>query len=108
MARHRRRAARPPAYRPAPGYPQHQSTATYYQRPDVSYVQLHDIPPTDVALAYPSARRSPLITEFTAIATALSGLPITGDPGGRGLDTMRYSRLLSTSDVKCMLAFYAL
>jgi DNA-binding transcriptional LysR family regulator len=46
-----------------------ESTATYYQRPDVSYVQLTDIPPTEVALAYASARRSPLIAEFVAIAT---------------------------------------
>ena len=47
-----------------------ESTATYYQRPDVSYVQLTDIPPTEVALAYASGRRSPLIAEFVAIATA--------------------------------------
>jgi DNA-binding transcriptional LysR family regulator len=46
-----------------------ESTATYYQRPDVSYVLLTDIPPTEVALAYASARRSPLIAEFVAIAT---------------------------------------
>jgi DNA-binding transcriptional LysR family regulator len=47
-----------------------ESTATYYQRPDLCHVQLIDIPPTQVALAYLSTRRSSLIAEFVSIATA--------------------------------------
>jgi DNA-binding transcriptional LysR family regulator len=44
------------------------STATYYQRPDIAYVLVSDIPPSEVALAYSSSRRSPLIAEFARIA----------------------------------------
>jgi DNA-binding transcriptional LysR family regulator len=47
-----------------------ESTATYYQRPDVSSVPVSDIPLTQVALAYLAARRSPLLTEFAALVTA--------------------------------------
>ena len=43
------------------------STATYYQRPDIAYVPVSDIPPSEVALAYSSTRRSPLIAEFLRI-----------------------------------------
>lgn len=40
------------------------TTADYYRRDDVTRVELTDIPPAEVALAWSSARRSPLIAEF--------------------------------------------
>jgi DNA-binding transcriptional LysR family regulator len=46
------------------------TTADYYQRADVIRVELTDIPPAEVALAWSSARRSPLIAEFVKIATS--------------------------------------
>ncbi|GII57599.1 LysR family transcriptional regulator [Planotetraspora thailandica] len=49
-----------------------ESTAMYYQRPDVVYVPILDIPPNEVALAWLSARRDPLIAEFAALATKMS------------------------------------
>jgi DNA-binding transcriptional LysR family regulator len=47
-----------------------ESTAAYYRRPDVAYARITDIAPTAVGLAWVSARRSPLIAEFAALATA--------------------------------------
>ena len=44
------------------------STATFYPRPDVTSVLIEDIAPSRVFLAWDSARRSPLIQEFAAIA----------------------------------------
>jgi DNA-binding transcriptional LysR family regulator len=44
------------------------STATYYTRPDIVHVAVCDIGPSHVCLAWDSARRSPLIAEFAAIA----------------------------------------
>jgi DNA-binding transcriptional LysR family regulator len=44
------------------------STATFYPRPDVTHVVIDDIPPNRVFLAWDSARRTPLIQEFVAIA----------------------------------------
>jgi DNA-binding transcriptional LysR family regulator len=44
------------------------STAVFYTRPGVSYSQVSDIPPNQVALAWDAARRSPLIQDFAAIA----------------------------------------
>jgi DNA-binding transcriptional LysR family regulator len=49
------------------------STAAYYQRPDICHTEISDIPPSEVCLAYSSARRSPLIAEFVKLAVA--GLP---------------------------------
>ena len=46
------------------------STAAYYQRPDICYADISDISPSEVCLAYPSTRRSPLIAEFVKLATA--------------------------------------
>ena len=46
------------------------STATFYTRPDITYVDIEDIPPNHVSLAWDSSRRSPLIDEFVAIATS--------------------------------------
>jgi DNA-binding transcriptional LysR family regulator len=46
------------------------STATYYTRADVTHVGIEDIGPNQVSLAWDSSRRSPLITEFVAIATS--------------------------------------
>jgi len=44
------------------------STATFYTRPDIVHVAVRDIGPSQVCLAWESSRRSPLITEFAAIA----------------------------------------
>jgi DNA-binding transcriptional LysR family regulator len=44
------------------------STAAFYTRPDIAYVPVSDIGPSQVCLAWDSSRRSPLITEFAAIA----------------------------------------
>jgi DNA-binding transcriptional LysR family regulator len=46
------------------------SAATFYTRPDLTHVTIHDIPPNQVSLAWASTRRSPLIQEFVAIASA--------------------------------------
>jgi DNA-binding transcriptional LysR family regulator len=56
-----------------------ESTATYYQRPDVTWVPITDIPPNEVRLAWLSARRSRLITEFVALA--LGHAPEASLPG---------------------------
>jgi DNA-binding transcriptional LysR family regulator len=45
-----------------------ESTATYYQRPDVAWVPITDIPLNEVRLAWVSSRRSPLIAEFVQLA----------------------------------------
>jgi DNA-binding transcriptional LysR family regulator len=45
-----------------------ESTASYYQRPDVAWMPITDIPPNEVRLAWVSARRSPLIPEFVQLA----------------------------------------
>ena len=44
------------------------STATFYTRPDLVHVAVRDIGPSQVCLAWENSRRSPLITEFAAIA----------------------------------------
>ena len=49
------------------------STATYYTRPDIVHVGVRDLGPSEVCLAWDSTRRSPLITEFVAIAEASVG-----------------------------------
>jgi hypothetical protein len=46
------------------------STAAFYTRPDVTYVPVDDISPSQVCLAWDDRRRSPLIPEFVAIAIA--------------------------------------
>jgi DNA-binding transcriptional LysR family regulator len=46
------------------------STATFYTRADVTHVGIEDIAPSHVSLAWDSSRRSPLISEFIAIATS--------------------------------------
>jgi DNA-binding transcriptional LysR family regulator len=46
------------------------STATYYTRADVTHVGIEDIAPNQVSVAWDGSRRSPLITEFVAIATS--------------------------------------
>src|ERR1700676_418110 len=47
-----------------------ESTATYYQRPDVAWTPITDIPPNEVRLAWVSSRRTPLIAEFVELAKA--------------------------------------
>ena len=47
-----------------------ESTASYYQRPDVAWMPITDIPDNEVRLAWVSARRSPLIAEFVRLAEA--------------------------------------
>jgi DNA-binding transcriptional LysR family regulator len=46
------------------------STATFYTRADVTHVDIEDIAPNHVSLAWDSSRHSPLIAEFVAIATS--------------------------------------
>jgi DNA-binding transcriptional LysR family regulator len=48
------------------------STATFYTRKDIVHVSVADIGPSQVCLAWDSARRSPLIAEFAAIAERLA------------------------------------
>jgi DNA-binding transcriptional LysR family regulator len=64
------------------------STATFYTRADISHVDIDDIAPNQVCLAWDGSRRSPLIDEFVAIATSsLLDRPGAVDPGrsaGRG------------------------
>jgi DNA-binding transcriptional LysR family regulator len=47
-----------------------ESTATYYQRPDVVWTPITDIPPSEVRLAWVATRRAPLIAEFVELAQA--------------------------------------
>ena len=47
-----------------------ESTATYYQRPDVGWTPITDIPPSEVRLAWVAKRRAPLIAEFVEFAQA--------------------------------------
>lgn len=44
------------------------STATYYQRPDITHVPITDIAPNDVRLAWLSSTRNELIDEFVTLA----------------------------------------
>jgi DNA-binding transcriptional LysR family regulator len=58
------------------------STATFYTRPDVTHVDIEDIGPNQVCLAWDSSRRSALIDEFVAIATSdLIERSGVGNPG---------------------------
>jgi DNA-binding transcriptional LysR family regulator len=50
-----------------------ESTATYYQRSDVAWTPITDIPPNEVRLAWASSRRTPLIAEFVELAQAAIG-----------------------------------
>lgn len=52
------------------------STAAAYTRPDIAYVYLSDIPPSQVCLAWDAVRRSWLIHEFAAIAA--DRMPVAG------------------------------
>jgi DNA-binding transcriptional LysR family regulator len=45
-----------------------ESTASYYQRPDVAWVPITDIALNEVRLAWVSAQRNPLIAEFVQLA----------------------------------------
>jgi DNA-binding transcriptional LysR family regulator len=47
-----------------------ESTATYYQRPDVAWTPITDIAPSEVRLAWVATRRAPLIAEFVELAQA--------------------------------------
>jgi DNA-binding transcriptional LysR family regulator len=46
------------------------STATFYTRADISHVDIEDVAPSQVCLAWDSSRRDSLIGEFVAIATS--------------------------------------
>jgi DNA-binding transcriptional LysR family regulator len=48
------------------------STATYYNRPDVTHLPVEDLGPNQVSLAWIASRRSRTITEFADIVAALS------------------------------------
>lgn len=56
------------------------STATFYTRPDVSYVAISDIGPNQVCLTWDAARASMLIQEFAAIAAEHQAGPHAGMP----------------------------
>jgi DNA-binding transcriptional LysR family regulator len=45
-----------------------QSTARFYNRPDIAYLPITDIPDNEVRLAWAENRRSPLITQFAELA----------------------------------------
>jgi DNA-binding transcriptional LysR family regulator len=45
-----------------------ESACRYYQRPDVAWVPIADIPPNEVRLAWVAAQRNPLIAEFVQLA----------------------------------------
>jgi DNA-binding transcriptional LysR family regulator len=47
-----------------------ESAATYYQRSDVAWAPITDIPPSEVRLAWVATRRTPLIAEFVELAQA--------------------------------------
>jgi DNA-binding transcriptional LysR family regulator len=47
-----------------------ESTASYYQRPDVAWMPITDTAPNEVRLAWVSSRRTPLIAEFVVLAEA--------------------------------------
>lgn len=49
------------------------SVATFYTRPDITYVVVEDLVPTPVSLAWDAARRNPLLTEFAEIARSVAG-----------------------------------
>jgi DNA-binding transcriptional LysR family regulator len=59
------------------------STAAFYTRPGIEYIQVSDIAPNQVCLAWDATRRSPLIQDFAAIAA--DHLPVARaaepDPG---------------------------
>lgn len=45
-----------------------ESTARYYNRPDIAYLPITDIPDNEIRLAWAANRRSPLIAEFAELA----------------------------------------
>jgi hypothetical protein len=47
-----------------------ESTATYYQRPDVVWASITDISPSEVRLGWAATHRTPLIAEFVVLAEA--------------------------------------
>ncbi|WHT22344.1 LysR substrate-binding domain-containing protein [Crossiella sp. CA-258035] len=47
------------------------SAVAFYQRPDLTHIPITDLAPNRVCLAWVSSRRSPLLAEFAAIASAL-------------------------------------
>jgi DNA-binding transcriptional LysR family regulator len=46
------------------------STATFYTRPDVTYVPITDIGPSQICVAWDAARHDPIIDEFADLASA--------------------------------------
>ena len=47
-----------------------ESTATYYQRPDVVWASITNISPSEVRLGCAATHRTPLIAEFVVLAEA--------------------------------------
>jgi DNA-binding transcriptional LysR family regulator len=47
-----------------------ESTASYYQRPDVAWMPITELAPNEVRLSWVSSRRTPLIAEFVVLAEA--------------------------------------
>jgi DNA-binding transcriptional LysR family regulator len=50
-----------------------ESTARYYNRPDIAYLPITDIPDNEIRLAWAATRRSPLINQFAELARTLKG-----------------------------------
>ena len=50
-----------------------ESAARYYQRPDVAWTPIADIPPNEVRLAWLSGRHDPPVSEFVELARAGCG-----------------------------------
>jgi len=46
--------------------------ASYYARPDLSWVLLTDVPPLQVALAWPEGAGSALVRSFAAVVRELA------------------------------------
>ncbi|MBP0450050.1 LysR family transcriptional regulator [Kitasatospora sp. RG8] len=58
--------------------PLNEHVTRYYTHPGVAYVPLHDAPPTEWALVWPTARESPRLRAFTETARSLGPRPVGG------------------------------
>ncbi|MCP2342767.1 LysR family transcriptional regulator [Actinomadura rupiterrae] len=48
------------------------SVAAFYTRPDIAYLAVEDLAPSQVSLAWDAARRTPLLAEFAEIALSVA------------------------------------
>jgi DNA-binding transcriptional LysR family regulator len=54
------------------------TTARFYRRPDVRFVPVTDLPPTEVLLGWEKGRDSPLIAAFVAAAREVNRTSVNG------------------------------